>query len=1815
MKTIYKILLILTIFTVGFSSKAAVITWDGTAGVDPTLWSDPLNWAGGVAPTNADIATFTNANPCTLDIAVDVAGINLSTYSSIITVNTLCTITVGASNFTITAGTFDASFADQANTINGNILVNGGTYTGGAESITVTGTFTVSSGTFTCPSGILDIQGNFTLGGTLDATTNAGIIQFSKTLTINTAFTANILSFAAYTTAATFTINGVTITCGSLGYLSLEGDAAVTINSGNITANASIFLNNTATGGGGTATILWDPSINNKFIQGNATIGTSALPNININTTLASRTTKITNTVSVAGNWTYTQGGTFTVTGSTLALVKTGTLNQAYTTTKAYNNITFYAASGTETFTISSGNATCFQVNGTLKVDGGGSVVFDGSGTINLKGGATGATLSVTNTGASGGVGVSSPTFTFIVPTTTTANHTFSSTSSLAAGKLPNITINRSGTGAVNLSGNISVDGNWTYTAGTVAAGTSTVGFYTSTITGGTMSFNNVETTGSCVLGGNFDVNGTMTINSGALDLSSFNANFAGSFTNNGSTTASTSTTTFDGTTTISGSGTHNFYNLTNSNIGGLTGPASGTINVSGDFANNAAFTPNSCTVVFSGTKIISGSTSPVFTNISNTSGTRSTAISLTIQGNFTNAGTFSQTAGTTTFDATLSTISGAGTHTFYNLTLNAGKALTISNATTVTSALLLKSPVSNGASASLIDDATLTVSGTTTVERYVAVNTWWYTSPPVASAHSTVYDVASVDNGLFTFDETGTTSVLAWPRITTDVVLTPLTGYSYKRKPASGSATLLFTGGALNTGSYTTGAVLTYTSGSISAGWHLVGNPYPSSIDWEAASGWTKTNIGATYYLRSGGAYPTYNSTSHTGTLSATQYIPPMQGFYVKAYTAPGTLGMTNAVRVHYTGQNFWRQKSIDQDLLRLIVMNDTLIDDAVIGFMPGSTDGYDDYDTPKIWASDANIPQLYTKEDGYNVVVDFRPILNSKLSIPLGFKAGVTKTYTIKATELDKLSSGITAILEDKTLNTFHNLRTGGTYSFSSGVVNDLNRFVVHFYDLAITSQNPSSICYGDSAQLSCNNFPEFTYQWKLDGILIPGATSASYTAKQNGVYTVEVINQTNGFQCTSSSFLVTVTPKPIALFAAPNSICAGVTATIDFTGTASSNAVYLWNIDGGTFQSDSTLPTIQANWINGGVKNISLTVSENGCSSNIITIPATVLDAPSIIQSIAGATSLCINSTNNIYSVPIDQNAIAYNWTLTPSNAGVLNTNNNQVDFILNHNYTGNAVISLARNYSCGVESELHEIAISVNPIPGSEFAYTAFTCPGSPINLNYSGITTANTSFIWDLSGGSIISGIGTGNISVSWGTPGSKFISLQVSENNCYSSNTIHRIQVISSPNAPLAPSGSAAVCENSANTIYHINRVNNVQSYEWELIPANSGILNSNDTTATIDWDNSFIGNAELRVKGINNCGSGNQSSPISINVKAIPSSNFNFESIVCADSASTIQYAGNAGPNAILHWNMADGTIISGTNTIQVNWATTGTKNISLYVEENGCSSGITNALINITGIPQTPSIPSGVTELCNEGQTTNYSTNAITNANLYQWHINPPNSGIVTGTSENSSVLWNSNFSGLAAISVNAQGDCGTGASSNYLLIYVNPKPLISVTSDTTLCANQSIVITPGQGFASYLWSNNSNLSSLTIDSAGIGLGSHLFAVTVTDNNGCMASDQAIINFETCTSVEDAISKSLITIYPNPTNGRINIEINNVFETTQIEIFNSISQLVISESAVKSIDGKITKSFDLSNLNKGIYFLKVKNSKLNIVKRIISK
>jgi hypothetical protein len=356
-------------------------------------------------------------------------------------------------------------------------------------------------------------------------------------------------------------------------------------------------------------------------------------------------------------------------------------------------------------------------------------------------------------------------------------------------------------------------------------------------------------------------------------------------------------------------------------------------------------------------------------------------------------------------------------------VTIATGKSLTV-NGTLTNSAGVTGLVVNTGGS---LIESTTGVSAT--VESAIPASQWHLISVPVSNATSNVF----LDRYLQTHSE----STNAYTDITpTNNTLTPMKGFALY---GAGGFTASYTG-ALNTAaqSYSTTAA-TYVSPN--GGWNLVGNPYPCSIDWIAASGWTKTNINnAIYVHKDASTWATF--VGGTGANSGTRFIAPCQGFFVQA-TAAGTLAMTDAVRMHNATTFFKNTDAVTANLVRLEVSGNGYKDEAVVRFLPEATAEFDgQYDAHKFYGDLADAAQIYS--------IGSTPLSINSLPetniVPVGVKAGVSGSYTIAATEINDLQY---VTIEDTKTGIFTELANSPyTFSFEAGE-NEL-RFNLHFNTL---------------------------------------------------------------------------------------------------------------------------------------------------------------------------------------------------------------------------------------------------------------------------------------------------------------------------------------------------------------------------------------------------------------------------------------------------------------------------------------------------------------------------------------------------------------------------------------------------------------------------------------------------------------------------------------------------------------------------------------------------------------------------------------------
>lgn len=84
-----------------------------------------------------------------------------------------------------------------------------------------------------------------------------------------------------------------------------------------------------------------------------------------------------------------------------------------------------------------------------------------------------------------------------------------------------------------------------------------------------------------------------------------------------------------------------------------------------------------------------------------------------------------------------------------------------------------------------------------------------------------------------------------------------------------------------------------------------------------------------------------------------------------------------------------------------------------------------------------------------------------------------------------------------------------------------------------------------------------------------------------------------------------------------------------------------------------------------------------------------------------------------------------------------------------------------------------------------------------------------------------------------------------------------------------------------------------------------------------------------------------------------------------------------------------------------------------------------------------------------------------------------------------------------------------------------------------------------------------------------------------------------------------------EDTLNE--ISVYPNPSAGVLNISTGSTQKELNLVLISSSGRIVYSDKMNIGQDGGISKQIDLSNLAKGIYFVRLSNASQNIVKKII--
>ncbi|RZK61976.1 MAG: T9SS type A sorting domain-containing protein, partial [Hymenobacter sp.] len=439
----------------------------------------------------------------------------------------------------------------------------------------------------------------------------------------------------------------------------------------------------------------------------------------------------------------------------------------------------------------------------------------------------------------------------------------------------------------------------------------------------------------------------------------------------------------------------------------------------------------------------------------------------LNVYGDFVNTDSQVQGSGTGTLNLLTDPNGNAMTHdlggnvatTFPNLSVSTGITASTSQAVAITRALTVAGNLAIGTSQSftllsssvgtayLVNSGSGTVSGTATVQRYITPTNsglgYRHYSSPVSG--NTVADFATagftpVVNSaynsaanprqvrpyptVFTYDQSRLASSNASYAVgdfdngflspdNTSSALTVGQGYTVN---IGGTQLVDFQGPLNQATSYSRTGLA--RGAQTSAGFHLLGNPYPGAISYTtlyaASSG---VQDGLYVYKSSGqyvGSYSAYLSNGQS-TNGGSNNIPLGQGFFLRvAAGQTGSVNFPTSARTNSPETALFQRSTSTAPSLAMTLSGSGVANQTRIYFDASATPAFDNgYDANYLPASHGL--DLASDISTEALAINGLPELTGTVTVPLQLHATAAGTYTLAVDELDNLPTGYHAYLRD--------------------------------------------------------------------------------------------------------------------------------------------------------------------------------------------------------------------------------------------------------------------------------------------------------------------------------------------------------------------------------------------------------------------------------------------------------------------------------------------------------------------------------------------------------------------------------------------------------------------------------------------------------------------------------------------------------------------------------------------------------------------------------------------------------------------------------
>jgi len=175
---------------------------------------------------------------------------------------------------------------------------------------------------------------------------------------------------------------------------------------------------------------------------------------------------------------------------------------------------------------------------------------------------------------------------------------------------------------------------------------------------------------------------------------------------------------------------------------------------------------------------------------------------------------------------------------------------------------------------------------------------------------------------------------------------------------------------------------------------------------------------------------------------------------------------------------------------------------------------------------------------------------------------------------------------------------------------------------------------------------------------------------------------------------------------------------------------------------------------------------------------------------------------------------------------------------------------------------------------------------------------------------------------------------------------------------------------------------------------------------------------------------------------------------------------------------------------------------------------------------------------------------------------------------------------------------------------SNSDEVYVSVVEQVNASVSEDHEICIGETTTLTASGGTI-YTWNTGEDSASITVSPTE----TTVYEVSVSNGISTQVAN-VMVAVSDCQAIdiEPQNSEFDFLVYPNPTDGQINIKLSGLQNISSIYVSNILGKVIKSESFEPENGTVINKLYDFSSLSKGIYFITfIQSGEPAITKKII--